>query len=120
MDEDRIARLKRDVLLLDRAFNVLDRDLVIVAKHRDAFVAGNVDEHAARDQGPDVLDAELVEAGPGHDVTGLEAVVVAAGMALMREAVELGADLSNLRQHHLLVGDAVVSAGDWARNLDMH
>src|SRR5438093_12740807 len=103
MDEDRIAALERDVLLLDRAFEILDRDLVIVTQHRDAFVAGDVDEHTARDQRADVLDAELVEAGAGDDVAGLEAIVVAAGVALVGEAVELSADLTDLREHHLLV-----------------
>jgi len=86
----------------------------------DALVASDVDQHAARDQRSHIVDAELIEAGPGHDLAGLEAVVVAAGVALVGEAIELGADLADLREHHLLVGDAVVGAGHRAGNLDMH
>jgi hypothetical protein len=37
------ARLERQVLLLDGAFEVGDGDLVIVAQHVDALEAGDVD-----------------------------------------------------------------------------
>src|SRR5262249_30259898 len=92
-DENGIARLERDVLFLHRAVDVLRRDLVAVAQYLDALQAGDVEQHAARDQRADVLDAELGEAVAGLDVAGLDAVVVAAVVALVREAVELGADL---------------------------
>ena len=56
---------------------VLHRDLVGVAEHLDALVAGDVDQHAARDQRADLLDAELGEAAAGRDLVDLEAVVQA-------------------------------------------
>ena len=62
VDEDGVARLQRHVLLLERALEVLDRDLVGVAEHLDALEAGDVDQHAARDQRADLVDAELGEA----------------------------------------------------------
>src|SRR5262249_16626429 len=45
IDDDGVARLQRDVLLLQRALEILDRDLVSVAEHFDALVAGDVDQH---------------------------------------------------------------------------
>ena len=53
VDEHRIARLQRQVLLLQRAFEVVDRDLVVVAEHLDALEARDVDQHAAREQRAD-------------------------------------------------------------------
>src|SRR5262249_7828166 len=108
IDDDGVGGPQLDVLLLQRAFEVLDGDLVAVAEHLDALVAGDVDQHAAREQRPDILDAERAEAGAGRDLVGLEAVVVTVAVALVGEAVELGADLPDLRQHHLLVAAAVV------------
>jgi hypothetical protein len=40
-------------------------------------------------------------------------------MALVAKAVELGADLTDLGDHDLLVGDAVVGAGHRIRDFDM-
>ena len=83
-------------------------DLVGVAEHVHALERGHVDQHAAGHQGADLLDAELGEAGPGGDLVGLEAVVVAVLDRLMREAVELGADLPDLADDELLVAAAPV------------
>src|SRR5215470_7054870 len=50
MDDDGVARLEREVLLPDRAFEVFDGDLVSVAQHGDALVAGNVDQYSTSHQ----------------------------------------------------------------------
>src|SRR5215813_203818 len=77
IDDDGVARLQRDVLLLQRALEIFDRDLVSVAEHFDALVAGDVDQHAARDQRADVVNPELRKPGTGRVLGDLEAIVPA-------------------------------------------
>src|SRR5262249_40004585 len=120
VDDDGIARLDAEVLLLQRALQVVGRDLVAVAEYLDALEARDVDQHAAGDEGRYVLHAEFREPAARGDVLGLEAVVVAVAMALVRKAVELRADLADLGEHHLLVAAALVGAGIHERALQMH
>ena len=61
MNEHRVARLQRQLLRGERGLQILRRDLVGVGEHRHALERGDVDEHAARDQRPDLLDAKLVK-----------------------------------------------------------
>src|SRR5262249_33434952 len=93
--DDGIARLQADVLLFERAFKIGHRHLIGIGEHVDTLVARNVDEYATGHQHADILDAELGEAAAGFDIGSLEAVVVDIILALMREAVELGADLAH-------------------------
>jgi len=86
-------------------------DLVGVAEHLDALQAGNVDQHAAREERRRVLHAELGEAGARRRLADLEAVVKRIAVALVREAVELRADLADLGGDDLLVAAARVPAG---------
>src|SRR5262249_5109017 len=72
VNNDGVARLERQVLLFDGAFEVLYRDLVSVAQHGDALVAGDVDQHTAGHQHADFFDAELGETVAGCDLGGLE------------------------------------------------
>jgi len=113
-------RLEGEVLLLDRAFEVLDGDLVSVAQDGDALVAGNVDQYAAGHQHADLLDAELGEAVARRDVLGLEAIVVHVVVGLVGEAVELRADLSHLGDDQLLVAVALVGEVAHRGALDLH
>src|SRR5215831_4568811 len=108
MNNDGIAWLECKVLFPECAPHVIYRDLIVVTEHVDALEVGNVDQRAARDKGRNVLHSKLGEAGTRGDLLGLEAVVVTVSMCLMGEAVELGADLSDLRQHHLLIAAALV------------
>jgi hypothetical protein len=55
-----------------------------------------------------------------RDLLGLEAVVVAVAVGLMAEAIELGADLADLGQHHFLVAAALVRAGVHEGPFDVH
>ena len=57
----------------------------------------------------------LVKPVARRDLIGLEAVVVAAAVALMGEAVELRADLADLREHHLLVAAALVATAGFMK-----
>jgi hypothetical protein len=49
MDDNRVAGLQRQVLLLQRAFEIFHGDFVIVAEHLDALEGGHVDQDAARE-----------------------------------------------------------------------
>ena len=65
-----------------------------------------------------MLDAELVEAAARADVAELEAIVEAVAPHLMRERVELGADLAELGDDELLVdlaAHSVSAARAWCR-----
>ncbi len=97
-----------------------DGDLVAVAEHLDSLEAGDVDQHAAGDEGRGVLDAELGEATARRDLLGLEAVVVTVAVSLVPEPVELRADLTDLGQHHLLIAAALVRLRVHERPLEMH
>src|SRR5262245_58084122 len=108
MDDDGVASLEREVLLLQRALHIIDCDLVSVAEHLNALVASDINQHAACDKGGGVFDAELGEACSRRDLISLEAVVVTIPVTLVSEAVELHPDLADLRQHHLLVATALV------------
>ena len=90
VDDDGVARLERQVLLLDGSFEVGDGDLVGVGEHVDALEAGDINQDASGHQHADVLDAELGEAVAGRDVFGLEAIVVTVVVGLVGEAVEPG------------------------------
>ena len=56
-----------------------------------------------RDQAADMLDAELLEAVARADVAELEAIVEAVAPHLVREGVDLGADLAELGDDELLL-----------------
>ena len=66
------------------------------------------------------MDAELVEAGSGRDLLGLEAVVVDAVVALMAEAIELGADLAHLGGNDLFIAGALVGPRRRGTALKLH
>ena len=83
MDDDGVVSLEREVLFLQRALHIIHRDLVAVAEHVDALIASDIDQHAARDKGGNVLDTEFGEARARRDLIGLEAVVVTVAVALM-------------------------------------
>jgi hypothetical protein len=101
VDQDGIARLQRRVLLLERPFEVLDRDLVGVGQRLDALEGGDVDQHAAREEHAGLLDAELGEAAAGRDLVGLEAIVVAVLVRLVGKPS--GGCHQPSRNHELLV-----------------
>src|SRR5262249_54747466 len=86
----------------------LDRDLVSVAEHFDALVAGDVDQHAARDQRTDVVNPELRKPRTGRVLGDLESIVLAVLVGLVRKAVELSANLPDLGNDDLLVAAAPV------------
>src|SRR5690606_9780042 len=121
MKKDRVAGTDLvDALHLERAFDVLDRDDVRRIETLDAFVARNVEEHAAREQRADVLDAELREAIRRAELRQLEAVVehiVAVDLgADVAEPVELRADLAELAADELVVeDDGILGARDHGR-----
>jgi len=108
VDEDRVAWLERGVLLLQRILEILDGDLVGVRQGLDAFKARYVDQHAPGHDLPPGVDAELGEAAPRRVLVHLEAVVPGVLVRLVREPVELRADLPDLRDDDLLVGAAPV------------
>ena len=120
VDDHRIAWLQREVLSLQRLLQIRYRDLVVVGQHVGAFERGDVDQHAARDERADVLDAQLREARPGRDLVELEAVVEAVLDRLVGEAVELRAHLADLGQDHLFVAAASIRLGVHERPLDVH
>src|SRR6185369_6659728 len=96
VNNHRIAGLQAYVLLLQRAFQIGDGHLIVVAKHLDALEASDVDQHAPRHQRTYVVHAELVEASASGVLVHLETVVPAVAVGLVREAVELGPNLANL------------------------
>src|SRR5262245_28413709 len=85
-----------------------DRDLVSVAEHLDALVAGDVDQHAARDQRADVVNPQLRKPRTGCVLGDLEAVVPAVFVGLVGKTVELSADLPDLGNDDLLVAAAPI------------
>src|SRR5262249_40648775 len=102
IDDDGVARLQRDVLLLQRALEIFDRDLVSVAEHFDALVAGDVDQRT------DVVNPELRKPGTGRVLGDLEAIVPAVLVGLVGKAVELSANLPDLGNDDLLIAAAPV------------
>jgi hypothetical protein len=56
-----VAGLQRQLLRGQRVLQVLRRDLVGLGQRGHAFERGNVDEHAARHERPDLFDPELRE-----------------------------------------------------------
>src|SRR2546422_618750 len=82
--------------------------------------SGDIDQHPARDEGADVLDAQLGETGSGGQLIDLEAVVQAVLDRLVGEAVELGAHLADLRGDELLVAAAPVRLRVHERSLGVH
>src|SRR5439155_5852066 len=68
----------------------------------------------------DILDADLGETGTRGDLLGLETVVMDTVMALMAEAVELGADLAHLGGDDLLIAAALVGPGSRGTALELH
>src|SRR5213594_3514225 len=111
MDDDRVARKKLQLLPLERLLQIGYRDLVGVAEHLHAFERRDVEHHAAREERRRVLHPELGEARARCDLTSLEAVVVRIAVGLMREAVELRADLADFTGHDFLVAAARVPSG---------
>src|SRR5205823_10602344 len=75
---------------------------------------GDVEQHAAGEEGAGVLDAELLEAVGvaelGELVAVVEDVLGADADADVAEAVELGADLADLAANQLVVVDDLVLA----------
>ena len=120
VDEHRVARLQRDPLARQGVLQVLGGDLVGVGEGVHALERRDVDEHAAGHEGAHLLDAELGEAAASRDGAGLEAVVVAVLVRLVREAVELGADLADLRDDELLVATPAVGEVVHERALHVH
>src|SRR3546814_7657162 len=96
VDDDRVAGLDRGALLLQRGFEILDRDLVIVGQHLDALQAGHVDEHAAPHQHAALVDAELPEARAPRNLISFAAVVLAVDMDLLSYAVTIRYDINEL------------------------
>src|SRR4030095_13891562 len=117
VDQHRVARLQRQLLRGERGLQILRRDLIGIAKHWHAFDRGNVDEHAARDQRTDLLDAQLVESRAARGVLEREAVVHASADHLVAEGIELRANLTHLGDDELFVRAAPVRAGIVARAL---
>ena len=81
----------------------------------DALQRGDVHEHAPREERADLFDTQLAEAGARGDLGDGHTVVEAAVDALVREHVELRADLSQLGDDKLLVAVRACwrQAGRW-------
>src|SRR5262249_15031246 len=62
--------------------------------------------------------AELGESVSRGDFTGLEAIVVDAGVALVGKAGRLGGDLAHFGDHHLFVATALIGASRRRRLLN--
>ena len=120
VDEHGVAGLQRQLLALQRLLQILRRDLVGVRQHRHALQRRDVDQHAAGDERADPLDAELGEPAASRVVVDLHAVVEAAADRLVREAVELRADLADLGDDELLVAAAAVGSVVHERALGVH
>ena len=89
------------------AHHVVQGDDVVDGQPIEALVAGDVEEDAAREEGPAVVDAELLESiGAAHLLLGEAVVVADLGADLVAdvtEPVELRADLPDLAAEHLVV-----------------
>src|SRR5687768_9914880 len=94
VDDRGIAGLQRQLLPLQRLLKIGGRNGVRIAQHRHTLESGHVDEHASRDERTDMFYAELREAGARRHIANLDAVVQTVVDRLMREAVELRADLA--------------------------
>ena len=99
------------VLALERALEVRRRDLVARRQLVNALELRDVDQHAARDDGADVLDAELGEPLGLGELGAAIAVVEQVADAEVTEAVELRADLPELAADDLVVIDRLVLPG---------
>ena len=58
VNEHGVSGLQRDLLAIERLLQVVNGDLVALGQHRHAFQGRHVDEHPARHEGADVLDAQ--------------------------------------------------------------
>ena len=81
--------------LVSAASRSLDRDLVLRGQGLDVLEAGDVDQHAARDDGRNRRDVGLPHAEVAAPVGGLEAVVEVAVRSVrdVREPVDLRRDV---------------------------
>src|SRR6185503_4130700 len=70
--------------------------------------AGNIDQHAAGHEAAHMLNAELGESAARPNVLELVAIVKAVAPHLMRERVELSADLAKLGDDELFVDLATI------------
>ena len=98
-----VAGANLDALALERASQVRERDLVAAVEPRDALERGDVDEHAARHERADVLDAELREPVALRELGAVVAVVEEIADADVAQTVELRADLADLGADDLVV-----------------
>ncbi len=103
MHEHDVAGANFRALPLERAAQIGERDLVAALEPRDAFERRDVDEHAARHERADVLDAELREPVGLRELAPVVAVVEQVADADVAEAVELRADLADLGADDLVV-----------------
>src|SRR5215472_1630943 len=113
VNEHGITRLQAYPLLLQRLLQVGYGNLVVDWQNIDTLEARDVDKHATRHQGADLLHPHLGEAAAARDVVHLHAVVEQPVERLMGEPIELRSDLADLRNDQLLVAVALVRA-EWA------
>jgi hypothetical protein len=110
VNEHGIAGLECQLLLGQRLLEILRCDLVVLCEHRHAFVCGDIDQYAARDQRAYLLHPKSREAGATRRFLQREAVVHARADHLVAERVELRADLTDLGHDQLFVRTAMVRA----------
>jgi hypothetical protein len=101
--EHDVARVNFRALPFECADEIGACDLVATPKHRHTLESRDVDQHAARRQRADVLDAELREPVAAREVGAVVAVVEHVADADVPEPVELRADLAELGAHDLVV-----------------
>ena len=111
------------------AEQVFHRDFVAVVQSCNALVPGDIDQHAPGDDGPDVLDAQPLQAARRIHLrcgeTVVEDVLHAAVLhdnflADMPQAVELRSHLPDLGRQELLVGHDPVVPGRRAPGRQHH
>ena len=102
-DDHRVTGLQAKFRLRERLLQVVGRDVVGGRQHVDALQSRDVDQHAAGHEAADVLDAKLAESAACADVGKLVAIVEAVAPHLMREGVELRADLAELGDDQFLL-----------------
>ena len=100
-----------NVLALQRALQIRRRDLVARRQLVDALELRDVDQHAARDDGADVLDSELGQPFGLGELGAAVAVVEQIAHAEVTETVELRPDLPELAADDLVVIDRFVLPG---------
>src|SRR6185312_6255023 len=111
--DDIVAAFERDVLLLRAREQIVIGDAVAVLKRLDAFVAGDVEQHAAADHLVlGLLDAALLRAGGCH----LAAVVAVPHGILVEHVAEPVPLRAALQRHgHHIVGGADAALVEHAR-----